>query len=208
MKTLEQLSDEALAEYARRNPQDAQSRRAATVLFARYYSRVYIWAMRYVHDHDRAMDITQDVFLNAWRKLSTYRGRARFFAWIFTITRNRCLNAIRQPSLLRDEGVEVDQMSTPQPLPDRELEERLDEEELQSLARETLDRQEHDAIYLRCYERLPIGEITTFLGVSDATGARTVLQRARRKLRDALIKRRRDLAQPLIHSGSTSGGDR
>lgn len=186
MNTLEQLSDEALAELAQRNQRDPQSRRAATVLFARYYGRVYIWAMRYVHDHDQALDLTQDIYLNAWRKIDSYRGQGRFFAWLFTITRNRCLNAIRKPSLLRDEAVDPDEMSTSQPLPDQALEDRIDEQALHQLAREVLDRQEHDAIYLRCYERLPIDEITQLLGIPGATGARTVLQRARRKLREEI----------------------
>ncbi len=207
MKPLEQLSDEVLAKLSQRDSLDPGARRAAAVLFARYQGRVYIWAMRYVHDHDQALDLTQDIFLNAWRQLSTYSGQARFFAWIFTITRNRCLNAIRPTSLLRDEGIEVDQMAANSPLPDQEREERLDEEAFESLAREVLDQLEHDAIYLRAFERLPLEEITILLKIPGAAGARAVLQRARRKLREALTRRRQQEAQASAY-GFSGGGDR
>lgn len=186
MKALNRRTDEDLVEIAKRNPSDPEARRAAAVLFERYSGRVYIWALRYVQDHDRALDLSQDVFLNAWRQLATFKGRSRFFAWLFVITRNRCLNALRKPSLVRDEEIEVDLLATSRPMPDREYEEKLDERTIHRLARERLDPQEHDAIYLRCFERMPIDQITTLLGISGASGARTVLQRARRKLREAL----------------------
>jgi RNA polymerase sigma-70 factor, ECF subfamily len=207
MKTLEQLSDETLANLAQRDPNDLQSRRAASVLFARYYGRVYIWAMRYVHDHDQALDLAQDIFLNAWRKISTYQGRARFFAWIYTITRNRCLNAIRKSSLLRDEAIELDEMSTSQPLPDKLLEDRMDAEAFQDLARKVLDQQEHDALYLRCYEHMPIDEITRVLEIPGATGARSVLQRARRKLAEALGRPPKEKASPRMTDKPKGEGD-
>ena len=46
--------------------------------------------------------------------------------------------------------------------------------------------EEQKAIWLRCFERVPIDEITRLLGIEASTGARGVLQRARRKLRTAL----------------------
>lgn len=191
MKDLEQLSDDALVELAQRDADGPEARRAAAVLFGRYTGRVYVWVLRYVHDHDRAMDLAQDVLLNAWRRLSTYQARSRFFAWLFTITRNRCLNALRKPPLLRDEGTEVDSLAGEQRHPDQEYVDRVGEKEIRDLLRRTLDPQEHNAIYLRCFERMPVDEISIVLGIKGSAGARSVLQRARRKLREALEDRRK-----------------
>ena len=50
------------------------------------------------------------------------------------------------------------------------------------------DAREQEAIYLRCFERLPVDEITSLLSITGASGARGLLQSARRKLRAALAK--------------------
>jgi DNA-directed RNA polymerase specialized sigma24 family protein len=54
------------------------------------------------------------------------------------------------------------------------------------LVRRHLDPLEREAIWLRCYEGMPVEEITGLLGIDTASGARGILQRARRKLRAAL----------------------
>src|SRR5215831_16868039 len=43
-----------------------------------------------------AEDVVQDVLLRAWRGLPAYRGEASISTWIYSITRNTCLTALRQ----------------------------------------------------------------------------------------------------------------
>lgn len=185
------MSDEALAQVAQQATAGSQVRQAASALFARYQGRVYIWCLRYVHDHEQALDLAQDVLLSAYRNLGSFGGRARFFSWIFAIARNRSLNALRRPPLLRDEGVEPERLAGSQPGPDRVLEEKLDEEVILRLAKHRLDPLEHEALCLRAFERMPVDEITVVLRIEEASGARAVLQRARRKLRTALDDHRK-----------------
>jgi RNA polymerase sigma-70 factor (ECF subfamily) len=187
---LKEQSDETLARLAQKDPASETSRQAASTLFGRYMSRVYIWCLRYVREHEQALDLAQDVLLSAYRNLESYEGRAKFFSWLFVIARNRCLNAVRRPSLLHDVSVEPEDLAGSQPGPDREFEEKLDEESFLNLARERLDSQEQEAIHLRCFERMPVDEISVVLNIREASGARGVLQRARRKLRAALAERR------------------
>ena len=56
---------------------------------------------------------------------------------------------------------------------------------------EVLTKQEKDALWMRCFEALPVDVITRQLDITGATGARAVLQKARRKLRRALEERNR-----------------
>jgi RNA polymerase sigma-70 factor (ECF subfamily) len=182
----ESLTDEDLAQVAQRDTATAEAKRAASILFGRYMGRIYVWCYRYVHEHERALDLAQDVVLSAYKGLGTYSGRARFFSWIFTITRNKCLNAMRRPPILRDEEVELDRLAGRDPGPDRLLEEKLDEQAILDLARQRLDEEEHEVLCLRCFERMPVDEITMVLDIKGASGARGVLQRARRKLRLAI----------------------
>ena len=61
--------------------------------------------------------------------------------------------------------------------------------DLVDLVADCLDGVERQALRLRCFERMPVDAITTALDLKESTGARAVLQRARRKLRAALAAR-------------------
>ncbi|MCP4573782.1 MAG: sigma-70 family RNA polymerase sigma factor [bacterium] len=166
-------------------------RHAASTLLGRYRDRVYVWCLRYVRDRERALDMAQEVLISAYRNLDSFEGRSQFGSWIFTITRNRCLSELRRPALLVDEEADPAERSAPQAPPDRNLEERLDEEALRDLIQASLDPVEQQALWLRCFEKMPVDEITRVLGIEETSGARGVLQRARRRLRAALVARDR-----------------
>ncbi|MBU1698711.1 MAG: sigma-70 family RNA polymerase sigma factor [Candidatus Eisenbacteria bacterium] len=199
-------SDEALVQIAREDPESVRSRQAASELLGRYAERVYIWCFRFVHEHERALDLSQDVLMSAYTHLESFGGQGRFFSWIFAITRNRCINAVQSPSLLRDEEVELEDLPAPHAGPEQLREEQADELVLLDLVRERLDPLEQRAIRLRCTERMPVDEITVILRIEEVSGARGVLQRARRKLRAALADRRNRNGRP--EGRGTMEGDR
>ncbi|MBN2171334.1 MAG: sigma-70 family RNA polymerase sigma factor [Candidatus Krumholzibacteriota bacterium] len=181
-----EASDQALLDCALADPTSPAARRAASLLLGRYRERIYLWCFRYVRDHERALDMAQEVLISAYRRLDSFGGRARFGSWLFAITRNRCLSEIRRPRLLYDEAADPEGLAATGKDPARELEERLDEETTLRLIRRTLEPREQEALWLRCFERLPVEAITRVLEVEDRSGARALLQRARRKLRASL----------------------
>jgi DNA-directed RNA polymerase specialized sigma24 family protein len=112
---------------------------------------------------------------------------------LFAITRNRCLSALRAPSpVLDDDEDALWQIADPA----TRVDVRLEEEEHQRLVLELIQREleqlEQDALWLRCHERMPVEEITRVLQITQSSGARGVLQSARRKLRAALERRAAD----------------
>jgi RNA polymerase sigma-70 factor (ECF subfamily) len=182
------LPDEHLLRIAQGEGDAARRRAAATELVTRYRDAVYLWCFRYTRDTERALDLSQDVLTTVWEKIGTFEGRSKFSSWLFAVTRNRCIDASRRVDLLADE-VELGEVRDPSPLPDAMLEDGRDEDWLLRTIRTALEPQEQQAIWLRCVERMPVDDVTRILGLDGASGARAVLQRARRKLRAALERR-------------------
>ncbi len=178
------LSDEQLLERARETG-STEAREAASQLLDRYKERVYRWCYGRVKNQEEALDLAQDVLLNAYRSLDSFDGRARFGSWLFSIARNRCLNALRRPALF-EEGLEMERFPDRQIGQDDQLAEWQDEDRLLAIIREHLPLLDRQVLWLRCFEKMPVDGITRLLGIEESSGARAVLQRARRRLRAAL----------------------
>jgi len=94
------LDDPTLVERAREG-----DLAAFETLVARYQRRIYQLALRMTADRAAAEDITQDVFLTAWRQLPAIREGAAFGGWLYKIATNRCLTVLarRRPTEELDE---------------------------------------------------------------------------------------------------------
>ena len=64
-------------------------------LVRRHQRRVYAAALHILGNHSDADDATQETFVRAYRGLPTFDGRADFFTWLYRITVNTALNAMR-----------------------------------------------------------------------------------------------------------------
>src|SRR5438874_10571464 len=65
-------------------------------LVRRHERRVYNLAYRMLGREEDARDATQDAFLTALRKLSTFRGDAAFSTWMHRVTVNACYDILRK----------------------------------------------------------------------------------------------------------------
>ncbi len=86
---VDHAEEEALITAARAGDQDAFAR-----LVDMHRGNVLRLAYRMVHDTDEADDISQDVFMAAWRGLTNFRGDSQLGTWLYTITYHRCLRSI------------------------------------------------------------------------------------------------------------------
>jgi RNA polymerase sigma-70 factor (ECF subfamily) len=86
--------DDALVEACRKG-----ERGAFDQLVIRHQRGIYRLCYRYVNNHEDANDLTQEVFLRAWRGIRRFRGRSAFSTWLYRIGVNTCLNfrASRRP---------------------------------------------------------------------------------------------------------------
>lgn len=76
-------------------------------LIRRYQSRIYNFARRMLTSADEAEDVTQEVFLKAFKNIRSYDGRAAVSTWLFKIASNLCVDRARRRKR-RSEAVSLD----------------------------------------------------------------------------------------------------
>jgi RNA polymerase sigma-70 factor (ECF subfamily) len=160
---------------------------ASDELYRRFRRRVYLWCHGYCHDRDEAVDLTQEVFIKVFTHVGAFDRRARFATWVYAIARNHCLGRLsRQGTKWRRrlatlEGFDVEDQRCTEELRQAELQGSL--ERVLQRARSRMKNDELEAFVLHYRDGLTVNEITQTLGCTNATGARTLIQNARRKFR-------------------------
>jgi len=75
--------------------------REAFCLLARGYERrIYAMAMHFTRNQHDAEDLSQEVWLKAYRAIGTYRGEASFYTWLRQIAVNTLLNQRRKSPVM------------------------------------------------------------------------------------------------------------
>ena len=167
-------------------------REAFSELVRRYHERIFNTVYALVGDRDDADDLTQEVFLKAYRSLSGFRGQSRFYTWLYRIGVNRCLDWMKSRNRRRDLSLEregwdgfEDPVGGTRP---EASDARVQRGELQTIlkrALETLAPEYRSAVVLREIDGLAYEEIACVLGCSVGT-VKSRLFRARMKLRGVL----------------------
>jgi RNA polymerase sigma-70 factor (ECF subfamily) len=85
----------------------AGDERAFEQLYRQYSRRVYSLCLRILGNPADAEDITQEVFLQVYRKLKTFRGDSAFTTWLHRLTVNAALMHLRK-SIVKHEQAEAD----------------------------------------------------------------------------------------------------
>ena len=65
-------------------------------LYRQHYRRVYSLCLRMLGDATLAEDLTQEVFLQVYRKIGSFRGDSAFTTWLHSLTVNQVLMHFRR----------------------------------------------------------------------------------------------------------------
>jgi len=65
-------------------------------LYERHLNHVYGLVFRLCGDRSMADDLTQDVFIQLWDKLSSFRFESKFSTWLYSVTSHICLSELRR----------------------------------------------------------------------------------------------------------------
>lgn len=72
------------------------NRAAFNSLLQAYWNKVYTLSLTYLRSAEDAQEVTQDVFLKVWQSRNQLAAILNFNGWIFVLTRNEILSALRK----------------------------------------------------------------------------------------------------------------
>jgi len=135
-----------------------------------------------INNKDSCEDIAQDVFFTAYRKLASFDpARSNFSTWLFTIARNKSINALRKkrPLSMSELPQNSDRHNPSDELAEREFFDELD------AGLEALPSAQKRAFVLAEFEELSYEDIAQIEGVRIGT-VKSRINRAKKELAKAL----------------------
>jgi RNA polymerase sigma-70 factor (ECF subfamily) len=170
---------------------------AFQTLYDLHKRRVYSLCLRMTSNPSSAEDLTQEAFLQLFRKIGTFRGESAFSTWLHRMTVNVVLMQLRKknlPVVSLDETMEGEDEAPKKELggADLKLAGSLDRMQLE-MAIERLPPGYRTIFVLHDVEGYEHNEIATIVGCSIGN-SKSQLHKARLKLRDLLKASRAEKA--------------
>ncbi len=182
-----QTSDTQLAELVKQ-ARDG-NRLAFDQLIDRYQEDIHRMIYYRIRAQMDAEDLTQDVFIRAYRSISRLREPQRFRGWLYRIAVNRVNDYLRKKrvrSIFKssDEGVDIQPDADQNRDQPEALEQVLKEDFWRQVGRiaKKLSKMEREVFMLRFFDNLNINEIAQILKKSEST-VKTHLYRALAKFK-------------------------
>jgi RNA polymerase sigma-70 factor (ECF subfamily) len=197
MTTRADISDEALMIRYQRGDKGA-----FTALVRRHQGALYNFAFRQLRLQSAAEDVVQEAFVRVVQNAADFKHEARFTTWVYTITRNLCIDHMRKRALRRHaslddsragDGAHGDggptlgeqtadsKASVEREATGSELKERIVK------ALDTLPDEQREVFLLREIAGMPFKEIAEVTGIAENT-VKSRMRYALERLQEALAE--------------------
>jgi RNA polymerase sigma-70 factor (ECF subfamily) len=174
----------------------AGDRTAFTQLVRRHQGPLYHFAFRQLRSQPAAEDVVQETFVRVVQNAADFKNEARFTTWVYTITRNLCIDQLRKrahrkhPSLDESRGEERDGRTLGELVADKKADvERqavsIEMQEQIARAVEKLPDDQREVFLMREVSNLPFKEIAEITGVPENT-VKSRMRYALERLQEAL----------------------
>jgi RNA polymerase sigma-70 factor (ECF subfamily) len=166
----------------------AGSLAAFEMIYQRYHRRTYSLCLRMTNSQTEAEDLTQEVFIQLFRKIGSFRGDSAFSTWLHRLTVNQVLMHFRRRSVKNEKTSEdgevpeqtVHGTANPNKMP------VIDRIALKNAIAQ-LPNGYRNVFVLHDVEGYEHEEVAKMMGISIGT-SKSQLHKARLKLRGLLIK--------------------
>ena len=162
-------------------------------LVNRYHGKVYNLVYKYVPNSETAKDLSQEIFIKAYRALPNFKRQSAFYSWLYRIAVNLCIDFIRQQK--RGQTLSFDDLPTVgndepafndvSPLPPDQLETKELGQIIGQAVQQLPPKQQH-VFNLRYHDGLQLKEIAAQLDRSEGT-IKAHLHHAHKRLRTLLV---------------------
>jgi RNA polymerase sigma-70 factor, ECF subfamily len=156
------------------------------LLINKYQPSIFRLSIGLLHNREDAEELTQDVFVKLYHSLSTFNKRSAFSTWLYRLTINTCLNALKRKKKRQFWTVlsETLRFSSNEVSAEAAMINRSDDELIRQ-AIDNLPLKQRVAFIMTKYEDLPQREVATIMKLTEGSVEQLVL-RAKTNLRKKL----------------------
>ena len=162
---------------------------AFEMIYGRYHRRTYSLCLRMTGNQTEAEDLTQEVFIQLFRKIGSFRGDSAFSTWLHRLTVNQVLMHFRRRS------VKNERTSDDGEIPEQTVKGSSDPNKMQVVDRIALKKAISElpngyksVFILHDVHGFEHEEVARMMGISVGT-SKSQLHKARLKLRGLLIRK-------------------
>ncbi len=170
-------------------------RNSYAILVERHQSMVFRTCMGFVHNKEDADDLTQEIFIQAYQSLKSFKAEASFSTWLYRIAVNASLNRVRKTSktglFSRFSALLGNDAKSERDFPAADVENpeeillKAEQAKWVQQALDSLPEKQRTAIVLSKYDELSQKEIAAVMDITEGA-VEALLQRAKANLREKL----------------------
>ena len=153
---------------------------AYQAIVERYMKKAYYIALGFVRNPQDALDISQEAFIKAFRRIKSFDIERPFFPWFYKLMKNFCLDHLKRRSRIQE--VPLDE--------GRVLKEEHEDREMKEVlwrGIESLPLEQKEVIILRYFQQLSYQEISEVTGKPVGTVMSSLFY-AKKKLKEVIKK--------------------
>jgi RNA polymerase sigma-70 factor (ECF subfamily) len=162
----------------------AQDQAALRGLYARHQTRVFRFLLRLVRQEAIAEELTNEVFMEAWRHAASFEGKSSAATWLLSIAHHRAVSSLRRRREQSWNEEEAAEIADAEDDPEVQLQ-KTDKASLLRRCLEALSPEHREVIDLVYYHEMSIGEVSSIVGIPEST-VKTRMFYARKRMSELL----------------------